>query len=112
MLDYAEAHEEFKPYAFLYLFTYVFLLRLPSEALPAIAGGPGIEGHSVLECRGDKITVKLRSRKNRPQGSCLERGCWRVGGRNGLIALTIVAPFQVCYVGQELPCPRSRSLCE
>ena len=44
MLDYAEAHEEFKPYAFLHLFTYVFLLRLPSEALRALAGGHGMKG--------------------------------------------------------------------
>ena len=77
MLAWAEQHPEYTRCAVLYLFTYVFLLRLPSEALPAIAGGEGCpDAHSILVCDGSKLTLTLQSRKNRPQGSQLTRGCW------------------------------------
>ena len=38
MMAYALGHQECMPLAMLFLMTYTFLLRLPSEALPAKAG--------------------------------------------------------------------------
>ena len=66
--------------AFLFLVCYVFLLRMPSEALPMIAGdGSGNElAQSVvwLDPAKKELMLKLRRRKNRPQGSRLVRTCW------------------------------------
>ena len=80
-------------YAYLFLLAYAFLLRLPSEALP-VKVGP-CDGPATLTLVGDKLVLKLARRcrtlqafacpvmwhacsvrKNRPQGSVLERGCW------------------------------------
>ena len=59
------------------LFAYVFLLRVPSEALPAVSGKVNVtEAQSVLEVRGEQILLKLQKRKNRPGGSLLTRTCW------------------------------------
>ena len=76
MMEYAESYPEYRRHALLYLLTYAFLLRLPSEALPAVAGGEGVEGQAVLACQEEKLTLPLKRRKNKPQGSCLTRGCW------------------------------------
>lgn len=77
MLVWSESHPECKPFAVLFLLAYVFLLRLPSEALPAVAGGPpAVDAQSALSRQGDQLVLHLRSRKNKPQGSCLSRGCW------------------------------------
>ena len=61
------------PFAMLYIFAYAFLLRVPSEALPATAGG---EGPCALSIEGGFIVLKLARRKNKEQGSRLARGCW------------------------------------
>ena len=64
--------------AMLFLASYVFLLRLPSEALPMTSLGVG-SGHgeqSVIQRVGDTVCLKLRRRKNRPSGSVLSRACW------------------------------------
>ena len=66
--------EGLEAYAHLYLMTYCFLLRLPSEALPVCAGP--CDGPATLHREGDKIVLTLARRKNRPQGSRLVRGCW------------------------------------
>ena len=58
----------------LYLLAYAFLLRLPSEALPAVAGKSG--GQSSLYREGETLVLELRRRKNKPNGSKLVRGCW------------------------------------
>ena len=63
--------------AMLFLITYVFLLRLPSEALPIEIGRvPGKHQQAVLEMDDGKLVLTLLRRKNRPAGSRLERTCW------------------------------------
>ena len=47
-------------YAYLFLLTYAFLLRLPSEALP-VKVGP-CEGRATLALVGDKLVLKLARR--------------------------------------------------
>ena len=46
--------------AMLFLMSYIFLLRVPSEALPAMAGRG--EGQSRLYKEGDKIVLRLARR--------------------------------------------------
>ena len=64
----------------LFLATYVFLLRLPSEALHMTRGSSDGEpkGHPAIIRRVDENTVELRlaRRKNLPNGSVLRRKCW------------------------------------
>ena len=65
------------PLAMLFLTSYVFLLRVPSEGLPITVGGNGVcAGQAVIYLEGDELVLQLKSRKNRPQGSTLRRGCW------------------------------------
>ena len=63
----------------LFLTAYVFLLRLPSEALPIVTGGFGL-GHGRQKAQvlveSDCISLKLAKRKNKPEGSLLKRFCW------------------------------------
>ena len=61
---------------------YHFLLRVPSEGLPLEAGTPGEllaplpEGrHSAIAVVEGRLHMRLKSRKNRPQGSILVREC-------------------------------------
>ena len=66
-------------WAMLFLATYTFLLRLPSEALPMAmksSGSHGNEQHSALYLEGDELCLQLRHRKNRPRGGTLRRKCW------------------------------------
>ena len=63
---------EFANYALLFLLTYVFLLRMPSEALPATVGN----GNCNITCDGNFLVLSLARRKNRPGGSKLTRTCW------------------------------------
>ena len=77
MMLFADTHEEYLRCACLFLLSYVFLLRLPSEALPAVAGKrPGQKPQSMLELHGEELRLTLRKRKNKPQGSVLVRKCW------------------------------------
>ena len=80
MIAWSEANEEqgeLQSYALLFLFSYSFLLRTPSEALPAIAGEDGREegSNAILFIEGGRLVLVLRRRKNRPQGSRLARKC-------------------------------------
>lgn len=62
----------------LFLTAYVFLLRLPSEALPIVHGVVGV-GHgqqAIVVVEHDCIILKLARRKNKPEGSVLKRHCW------------------------------------
>ena len=59
-------------YSMLFAITYIFLLRLPSEAVPITAG----TGQNALRVESNEITLSLARRKNKPQGSLLKRGCW------------------------------------
>ena len=64
--------------AMLFLVTYTFLLRLPSEALPIVRGSAGVANNeqSCLYLSGDLLCLKLAKRKNKQHGSLLKRGCW------------------------------------
>ena len=78
MLCWAEQHPEYVRYAQLFLMAYVFLLRLPSEALPAVAAcAEGqVESQSVVSIAGDELVLVLKRRKNKAGGSRLVRKCW------------------------------------
>ena len=108
-------------YAYLFLLAYAFLLRLPSEALP-VKVGP-CEGRATLTLVGDKLVLKLarryqplhayarsamlsarRVRKNRPQGSVLERGCWCKESKVGGHEPHLVLPCCCILIAGHVPC--------
>ena len=60
-------------FGMLCLFAYAFLLRMPSEALPAKVGG---SGKCVVTVEGEFLVVTLARRKNKEVQSRIERGCW------------------------------------
>ena len=60
------------PYAMLFLFSYAFLLRMPSEAIPVRAE----VGERCLRKEGEFLVLHLARRKNKPAGSRIVRGCW------------------------------------
>ena len=67
-------------YAMLWLLAYTFLLRLPSEALPACKGEPTNESllqqQTLIWREGDCVCLRLLRRKNMRQGSgILKRKC-------------------------------------
>ena len=72
LLAYADVHKERLPLARLFLLSYCFLLRVPSEAIPVTAHS----GDCSLQSVGDTLVLSLKWRKNRPQGSRLVRSCW------------------------------------
>ena len=83
---------EDKPGAALWLTSYLFLLRVPSEALPACKGSPDnpdvAEKQTLIWREGDDVCLRLRRRKNRPQGSgILRRGCTCRGGATHMCAV-------------------------
>jgi hypothetical protein len=53
-------------YGILFVLTYAFLLRMPSEALPITAGG---DGPCTLRRQGSALVLTLARRKNLPRGS-------------------------------------------
>ena len=77
LLTLADGIDPWRPLAMLFLTSYVFLLRVPSEGLPITVNNNGYcDGKAVISVEGDELVLKLLSRKNRPQGSTLRRGCW------------------------------------
>ena len=60
----------------LMLAAYVFLLRVPSEALPATAHVDEESRWPVLRVRPDVVEIWLPRRKNRLTPSTIERSCW------------------------------------
>ena len=64
----------------LYLLAYVFMLRLPSEALPVVRGCIGLannsEYSSMVYIDGEHLCLKLKRRKNKAGGSLMKRACW------------------------------------
>ena len=64
----------FARYGTLFLVTYAFFSRLPSEAVP-ITVGRGSGGNALYK-EGNDLVLDLRCRKNKPAGSTLRRGCW------------------------------------
>ena len=77
LLTLADGIEPWRPLAMLFLTSYVFLLRVPSEGLPITADNNGsCVGKALLSVEEDAVVLRLTSRKNRPQGSTLRRSCW------------------------------------
>ena len=74
----ARAHGQ-EVMAMLYLASYLFMLRVPSEGLPMTVGSdtaaPLGGAHSCVAVVGRQLVLKLARRKNRPRGSTLKRGC-------------------------------------
>ena len=69
---------ETSTFANLWLMTYAFLLRMPSEALPMARGDVSqpLDEQSVFYLKdSNTVCLKLRCRKNRMRGSTLERTC-------------------------------------
>ena len=65
--------KELECFAWLFIVTYAFLLRMPSEALPIVIGaGPG---QAVLALSGDELTLRLERRQ---VGECVWHWCVRV----------------------------------
>ena len=63
--------------AMLWLASYTFLLRVPSEALPMMKAGTAQDAceQSVLSFEGDTLCLRLKRRKNLQGGSVLKRTC-------------------------------------
>ena len=65
--------------AMLFLFAYIFLARVPSEALPVVrregVAQPLLDQSAVVVGH-DTITLHLARRKNKAAGSVLVRTCW------------------------------------
>jgi len=83
--------------ALLFWITYVFLLRLPSEALP-LTIGEGSSGNAIF-MRDGKLVLVLKRRKNKLHGSRLTRGCWCTQSKACFvnIASVFVIVFWSCY---------------
>ena len=65
----------------LFLCAYVFILRLPSEALPIVVGSTGAGAESdrhkcVIHPGETTVSLRLAWRKNRRGPSTLSRSCW------------------------------------
>jgi len=81
-------------YAMLWLISYAFLLRLPSEALPLCKLRPGdsrAPGEQTIIWReGDEVCLRMLRRKNRPNGSgTLRRMCTCRGSVSTCIVHTL-----------------------
>ena len=78
LLQLAEGVPPLTPFAMAFLTSYVFLLRLPSECLPIRTDSVGIGANeqAVIKVTDEEISLKLRTRKNKPHGSLLVRRCW------------------------------------
>ena len=104
----AEARRPMIRAAQLFLLTYSFLLRLPSEAL-CVTGGSDDGTPSCTNARlffeGERLVLVLRRRKNKQYGSRLVRTCWcnecQVHGRCYLVALHLfhVSPPECDHSG-------------
>ena len=62
----------------LFLTAYVFLLRLPLEALPIVRGSSGSAAgnQASVSCYDSSLVLVLDRRKNNLHGSTLVRKCW------------------------------------
>ena len=80
----------------LFLLAYTFLLRVPSEGLPATCGhsptAPLQGRHSAIGLDGSELVLVLAKRKNRPRGATLRRGCLCPGGAP-ICPVHVLAPW-------------------
>ena len=78
LIAFARADSDYTTPAMMYLCTYVFLLRLPSECLP-IQIDVGLQNRQNfgIHATKDSIELWLPCRKNKQlQGSLIQRKCW------------------------------------
>ena len=68
LVELGRTHEEFRIYSLLFLLAYVFLLRLPSEALPLAVNGT--DGQSILSIVEDKVVLTLKRRSALHKTAC------------------------------------------
>ena len=97
----------------LFLTAYVFLLRLPSEALPIVRVGVGVSPdgkQASVSCDGDSLVLVLDRRKNRLHGSTLVRKCWctQCSHLSGACPWALLREFPA---GQTSVCRHLRGLC-
>ena len=93
-----------KQLAMLYLTAYIFLLRVPSEALPIVRSDGGrIDGKQAsLSCTVDSLVLVLDRRKNRLHGSTLVRKCWCAQCSTTCPVHVLGAYMEGCLVGEPL----------
>ena len=73
----AVAEPAMRHIAMLFACAYIFLLRVPSEALPIAAHSGGGDAQAPVLTVGDGfVHLHLHRRKNKQQGSSLRRNCW------------------------------------
>ena len=76
MLKWSHEHAQFVSCAKLFLMAYCFLSRLPSEALPVVAGrGEPLDAHAVLWKTNTELVLDLRIRKNTNGPRRMTRSC-------------------------------------
>jgi len=90
MLQWSRAHGKFEKHAVLFLMSYAFLLRLPSEALPARAGKGS--GPAALYLEGDQLVLELDRRCVRFARALPLHSRWLAQGRTDQEAAGWCAP--------------------
>ena len=77
IVEWARSHAGYNRYVVLFALAYIFLLRLPSEALPMVLGpSSDNDKQSVLHVLPEELILYLKRRKNQPFGGKLVRRCW------------------------------------
>ena len=85
--------------AHLFLFAYVFQLRLPSEALPVAAhrcGAAQVNRKVEIFRDGEFVCVHAERRKNLKQGPLIKRRCW-CSGHAEICPVHVLWPFFEVY---------------
>ena len=105
ILVWCKAHVEWRRHGLLFLFAYSFLLRVPSEALPVVAGPENYEGPSnawLFREGADKLVLRLRRRKNKPGGSRLVRKCCCSKSKASCVVCLVGPLLDIAQPGQSL----------
>ena len=91
-------------YAKLQVFTYAFLLRMPSEAIVAVAGRKGMQcqSNSMVYMDGHELVVELHRRKNKPRGSILRRCCTCAASKALCVVHTVAPLLERCELGERV----------
>ena len=102
LVDLATTSPALKSLAFLCLTAYVFLLRVPSEALPIMAhvGGEAAAA-PVVTVGAESIEIWLPRRKNRLQPSTVRRSCWCKSCSKTCPVHALAPFFQSCDQGER-----------
>ena len=91
----AEFDERF---CMLFLITYVFLLRLPSEALPIVRGRSGFADYgmkhkAVVSLVDDGLQLRLSHRKNISKECIPKRPCWCKSAHYLVCPVHVIWPY-------------------